>query len=36
MIELEPKYCDIIRKRIDVIARQERIFGGEFKPREGK
>jgi len=26
MIELEPKYCDIIRKRIDVLARQERLF----------
>lgn len=26
MIELEPKYCDIIRKRFDVLVRQERIF----------
>ena len=29
MIELEPKYCDIIRKRIDVLARQERLFKGD-------
>jgi len=26
MIELEPKYCDIIRKRMDVIVRQRRMF----------